>query len=92
MNRAQRVLAFLEQRPYTWTEAVRFEPIGGRQAWRTAISEARALARLKGWDILNDTHRMRAANGTPFTLSVYMLVGPQRDLLALADGPQEQRA
>jgi len=59
MNRAQRVLAFLEERPDTWIEATRFEPLGGRQAWRTAISEARTLAKAKGWDIVNRLHYIR---------------------------------
>lgn len=40
-NRAERVIEFITSRPYVWIHAVEFEPIGGRQAWRTAIAEAR---------------------------------------------------
>jgi hypothetical protein len=71
MNRAERVLKFLEERPDVWIEAIRFEPIGGRQAWRTAISECRALAQAKGWDILNRQRRMHQDGR--WTCSEYML-------------------
>lgn len=73
MNRAERVIAFLEQRPDVWIEAVRFEPLGGRQAWRTAISEARAIVQADGRDIVNRT-RQQIHEGHPWTLSEYMLV------------------
>lgn len=72
-NRAERVLAFLEQRPNIWVEAVRFEPLGGRQAWRTALSEARKLAKAKGGDIVNRTRQQQVGDKT-WTLSEYMLV------------------
>lgn len=72
MNRAERVLAFLEEQPDVWIEATRFEAPGGRQAWRTAISEARTLAKGKGWDIVNRQRRQKV-DGREWTLSEYLL-------------------
>lgn len=74
MNRAERVLAFLERQPQTWIRATEFEAVGGRQAWRTAISEARQLARLKGWDIENRTRTVTFESGRKITLSYYRYV------------------
>jgi hypothetical protein len=75
MNRAARVLAFLKEREGRWIDATRFESIGGRQAWRTAISEARELARLEGKDIVNRTQRVPSDDGEGFWLrSQYRLV------------------
>jgi hypothetical protein len=72
MNRAQRVIAFLEQRPRQWIRATEFEPIGGRQAWRTAISEARQIVEARGGKIEN---RVRSVgmdqDGMCWTLSEY---------------------
>lgn len=77
MNRAARVLAFLEQYPDVWIEAVRFEPVGGRQAWRTAISEARTLAKARGMDILNRQRKhttIHMGQKRRWTCSEYLLV------------------
>lgn len=37
----QQVAEFLKQHPNTWIPAVEFEQFGGRQAWRTRISDCR---------------------------------------------------
>jgi hypothetical protein len=52
-NRAERVIAFLESRYPGWVPAIELEPVGGRQAWRTAVSEARAIVKGNGDDIEN---------------------------------------
>ena len=78
MNRAERVYAFLREHEGIYIEAVRFEPIGGRQAWRTAISEARALATADGYDIDNRT-RKQTHEGREWTLSEYALVKRTRN-------------
>lgn len=72
-NRARRVLDFLLDREGLWIEATRFESLGGRQAWRTAISEARAHARNLRRDIVNRQRRKRIGKRT-WTLSEYCLI------------------
>jgi hypothetical protein len=67
------VLDFLLDREGLWIEATRFEKLGGRQAWRTAISEARAQARNLRRDIINRQRRRRVGTRT-WTLSEYCLV------------------
>ncbi len=74
-NRAERALALLEARYPGWVPAVEFEKPCGRQAWRTAISEARALAEANGGDIENRQRRQLAnQDGGYWTLSEYRLV------------------
>jgi len=72
-NRARRVLDFLLDREGLWIEATRFEKLGGRQAWRTAISEARAHARSLRRDIVNRKQYKRIGKRT-WVLSEYALV------------------
>jgi hypothetical protein len=92
MNRAERVIAFLEERPDVWIEATRFESLGGRQAWRTAISEARQIVKGDGRDIVNRTRDVLAwkvsatsdsdqpVSVKRITISEYMLVSaPPQD-------------
>jgi hypothetical protein len=57
LNRAERVLSLLTDRYPGWVPAIELEAPGGRQAWRTAVSEARVLARAAGGDIENRTRR-----------------------------------
>lgn len=83
-NRAERVYRFLREHEGVWIEAVRFESIGGRQAWRTAISEARALAARDGYRIVNRTRR----NLEGWTLSEYALLTPP----AQVDAPYDVNA
>jgi hypothetical protein len=79
MNRAERVISFLEQRPDVWIEATRFESLGGRQAWRTAISEARQIVKGDGRDIVNRTRQIDH-EGREWVCSEYMLVSaPPQD-------------
>ena len=41
ISNTDRVEAFLKQQPSVWIHASDFEPIGGRQAWRSRIAECR---------------------------------------------------
>ncbi len=86
MNRAERVIAFLKTRPNQWTKANAFEPIGGRQAWRTAISEARQ--RLQGCGEGTIENRVRYVRYTPdlsFPMSEYRFV-PKAVPVSVEDG------
>jgi hypothetical protein len=84
MNRAQRVIAFLEQRPNTWIRATEFEPVGGRQAWRTAIAEARLILQQRGADIEWRGTPKRAMDGSRWTLSEYRYKPQPKSLLDIA--------
>lgn len=86
MNRAQRVIAFLEQRPNTWIRATEFEPVGGRQAWRTAISEARQrLQAERRGDIENRVRTVTLFDGTErFIVSEYRYKPEPKSLLDIA--------
>jgi hypothetical protein len=76
-NRAERILNFLEARYPGWVPAIELEPVGGRQGWRTAVAEARAIVKGDGHDIENRCRRVRrplAGRTDPFwTLSEYRL-------------------
>lgn len=69
-NRAERIIAFLESRYPGWVPAIELEPVGGRQAWRTAVSEARAIVKGNGDDIENRTRR---SSSRGWLLSEYRL-------------------
>lgn len=85
MNRAHRVIAFLEQRPNCWIRATEFEAVGGRQAWRTAIAEARIIAKARGGDIKWRGTPKVADDGTRWTLSEYRYLPPApKSLLDIA--------
>jgi hypothetical protein len=51
-----------------WVRATELEAVGGRQAWRTRVSEAR---RVYGLTIENRVRRVREADGRTWTLSEY---------------------
>jgi hypothetical protein len=74
MTRTERVLALLERHHGVWLPATAFEEPGGRQAWRSRISDARAILRARGGDIENRLRRQRTASGGTYTLSEYRLV------------------
>jgi hypothetical protein len=68
----QRVLDFLTARPNVYVSAVELESVGGRQAWRTRISEARHILESRGeGTIKNRQRRMTRADGTCWVLSEY---------------------
>ncbi len=70
-NRIQRVISFVQARPYQDIPAVEFEPIGGRQGWRTAISEARRQVQQQGGDIKWVPRYVKGRDGHVITLSYY---------------------
>ncbi len=75
-NRAERIIAFLESRYPGWVPAIELEPIGGRCAWRTAVSEARAIVKERGDDIENRVRRsprLQDARINRWLLSEYRL-------------------
>jgi hypothetical protein len=75
MNRAERVLAVLRAQPRRWVLSDHLVAPGGKNAWRTATSEARALAKAHGGDVVN--HQTRNAAGVVF--SFYEYVPPVRE-------------
>src|SRR5262245_28438562 len=74
-NRAERALTLLERRYPGWVPAIEFEEPCGRQAWRTALSEARTKAKAAGGDVVNRCRNMRSRDGMRrWVLSEYRLV------------------
>jgi hypothetical protein len=74
------VVAFFRARPLEWVPAIALETVGGRQAWRTRVSNARkAPYRL---DIQNRTRMVTRPDGTRYKLSEYRYV-PQPAPLAM---------
>ena len=65
------VARYFRARPGVWVRATELERVGGRQAWRTRVSDAR---RQFGLTIENRCRRVREADGTVWTLSEYRLV------------------
>ena len=97
LNRAQRALALLERRYPGWVPAMDFEQPCGRQAWRTAISEARTLAKADGGDIENRTRRMRLTTTRDtsvqtWTLSEYRLKRASESRPVVVDTPHDLNA
>ena len=73
------VADYLKRHPNQWIPAVRFEALGGRQAWRTRLSECRQL----GMTIENRCYRVARADGSWFHQSEYRFV-PASDPVAQA--------
>jgi hypothetical protein len=74
-----RTMEFFRNNPLRWIEATRFEPIGGRQAWRTRLSEARVKFEADGEGTIENRQRRMKVDGREWTLSEYMFV-PAPDL------------
>lgn len=63
------VVAYFRARPWQWIAAVDLEHVGGRQAWRTRVSEARHAPY---WlPIRNRVRTVQRADGSTFRLSEY---------------------
>jgi len=75
----ERVAAFLRQHPNRWIVATSFESVGGRQGWRTRLSDCRRL----GMQIENRVRMVRLEDGSSYKLSEYRYVPPSE--------PVEQR-
>lgn len=63
-----RVAEYFKARPGEWIDARDLETVGGRQAWRTRVSNCR---RQLGMVIDNRQTTRRLADGTPYTVSEY---------------------
>jgi predicted secreted protein len=74
-----RVAEFLKRNPNRWIAATSFEPVGGRQAWRTRLSECRVL----GMTIENRVRTITRDDGSKYKLSEYRYVPPSQ--------PEQQR-
>ena len=70
-----RVMAFFRSHPQEWIDAIRFESVGGRQGWRTRISEARLKFEASGeGTITNSTKLVKLPDGGRYTSSRYMFI------------------
>jgi hypothetical protein len=74
----ERVASFLRQHEGEWIPAIAFEPIAGRQAWRTRLSECRVLL---GMDIANRCRLVRRPDGSAYKLSEYRYVAKGQGVL-----------
>jgi hypothetical protein len=66
-----RIEQFFRERAGEWIPAIALESVGGRQAWRTRVSDVR---RERGLTIENRTRTVRRPDGSRFTLSEYRFV------------------
>jgi hypothetical protein len=63
------VVAYFRARPWQWINAVELERVGGRQAWRTRVSEARHAPY---WlPIRNRVRTVTRPDGSRYRLSEY---------------------
>jgi hypothetical protein len=65
------VARYFRQRPGQWVQATELERVGGRQAWRTRVSDAR---RAYGLVIENRCRMVVEADGSRWKLSEYRWV------------------
>ncbi len=76
MNRQtfnDRVEVFFREHAGEWIHASRLEGVGGRQAWRTRVSDVR---RTRGLEIENRTRRVKRIDGEVITISEYRWLPP----------------
>jgi hypothetical protein len=57
------VLDFLRANQGRWIQAIEFEAVGGRQAWRTRLSEARLILEREGGTVENRQRRSVVIDG-----------------------------
>lgn len=67
----QHVADYFKARPMEWISAVALESVGGRQGWRTRVSDCRLEL---GMAIENRVTRLTDSEGKPWTLSEYRYV------------------
>ena len=65
------VARFFRAHPGVWVRATDLERVGGRQAWRTRVSDAR---RVYGLRIENRCRRIVEPDGSRWTLSEYRMM------------------
>ncbi len=66
-----RVAVFFLSHPHEWVSAIALESVGGRQAWRTRVSECRRTLRM---DIRNRQYSVTRKDGSKFQLSEYCYI------------------
>jgi hypothetical protein len=79
-----RTMAFLQAHPRQWIAAIKFEDVGGRQAWRTRLSEARLKFQAAGEGTIENRQRHMRTDGREWVLSEYRFV-PQEPLPVRVD-------
>lgn len=85
----QQVLEYLTERPGIYVEAIRLEAIGGRQAWRTRLSEARQLLEARGEGTIKNRQRSKTdTEGRRWTLSEYAFIPAQSDAVVVRVDPR----
>ena len=65
---------YLRAHPQQWIPAVQFEGIGGRQAWRTRLSEARLKFQAAGEGTIENRQRNMRTDDREWVLSEYRFV------------------
>ena len=75
------VAQFFKDRPNVWIPAIQFETVGGRQAWRTRISECRDQL---GMNIENRVRVIKRPDGTSYRLSEYRYTVPTGQLTLIS--------
>ena len=58
-RKCRKVWALFESRPHQWITAAELMCVGGRQAWRSRVADARRILRRQSGDILNRQERAR---------------------------------
>lgn len=62
---------YFQRQPGVWINAIDLERIGGRQAWRTRVSNCRVKFKM---DITNRERKVQRPDGSRFTVSEYRFV------------------
>lgn len=70
---AQRLAAYFKDHPGRWIDGKDLEPIAGRYAWRSRVSDCR---KHYGMVIENRERKITLSNGDVFTASEYRYVAP----------------
>jgi len=80
MNRAERVIAFLERQGRgVYVDGAALQGPGGKYAWRTACSEARPILKPRGLTVHNRQRWVKVGEGG-FIISEYAIVAlPQEE-------------
>lgn len=81
-----RVLAYFKSYPGKWISTRELELEGGRNAWRTRVSDARKVVEAEGGVIQN--RQERRADGSIWSVYRYL---PAQPLGPSADVPRERR-
>lgn len=77
-----RVEAFFKAQPWRWIPAIEFEAVGGRQAWRTRLSNCRTK---RGMTIQNRQRTVQRDDGSTYVCSEYRYVPSTIDQVSQDD-------